>query len=634
LRGGVSLFFADVAEESNDFSHGVRFSKLLFLSFTGVLRLAFSSSASFSYRLYLVFEIAKKKSCQNVRNPRVLSPSERELYERDYVLEAAGPSDRLPFRALEDRTHFLWVYVELFMRLGVRLPFSDFQREVLTRCQVAASQLHLNGWGFLRTFERVCLHFGFRPSWRIFLYTYQLHAPPPGNGFLSFRAYQGRRLFDAFEESIQEFKWHYFKILPLPGIRLFWVDDEGSPYPWVYWNSEARECRVMALDPLETLAFDFLQSLPVGLGKRSNFRCRWILDHSDAEVGAFLDSLLADMEKQSRFDRLKQKMAEVAGVGPRSVLPHVRAPPTTSGASASSPAVLFSAPTASAAPNPLPAAKKKGGSSKDPAGKPFPVQGEEGAKEDPSADLKRKGRKRKAPGTAAEEAAMGVDASWAHKIGIEKAFASKVQMEKELASLEDQVDVLTVERNSTLVAPLLNAEIKSLTQRLQFSEGGHLSALARMTEVEERAKVQAVELESYRAALLKEKKEAEGLAKSLMEKQTALDGAEAAAAHWRDEWKSLAEETGDMVQETFEILMDQVRHLHPAIDFSMISLDTRWDPKAKRIYNPKAEAQEQSEPVVEKQPSPEAGVPAGGNAQEIVPEASAKEDGECPVPNV
>ncbi|MED6150551.1 hypothetical protein PIB30_073431 [Stylosanthes scabra] len=281
--------------------------------------------------------MAKKKSCQNVRNPRVLSPAERELYgwvdaevftqssvlasehlpelrremrlaqdlasERDYVLAAAGPSDRLPFRALEDRTHFLWVYVELFTRLGVHLPFSDFQREVLMRCQVAASQLNLNGWGFLRTFERVCLHFGFRPSWHIFLYTYQLHAPPPGNGFLSFRAYQGRRLFDAFEESIQEFKWHYFKVLPLPGTRPFWVDNEGKSYRWVYWNSEARECRVMALDPLETLAFDFLQSLSVGLGKRSNFRCRWILDHSDAEVGAFLDSLLADMEKQSRFDR-------------------------------------------------------------------------------------------------------------------------------------------------------------------------------------------------------------------------------------------------------------------------------------------------------------------------------------------
>ncbi|MED6221706.1 hypothetical protein PIB30_057413 [Stylosanthes scabra] len=571
--------------------------------------------------------------------------------ERDYVLEAAGPSDRLPFRALEDRTHFLWVYVELFTRLGV----------------LAASQLHLNGWGFLRTFERVCLHFGFRPSWSIFLYTYQLHAPPPENGFLSFRAYQGRRLFNAFEESIQEFKWHYFKVLPLPGTRPFWVDDEGKPYPWVYWNSEARECRVMALDPLETLAFDFLQSLPVGLGKRSNFWCRWILDHSNAEVGVFLDSLLADMEKQSRFDRLKQKMAEVAGVGPRSVLPHVRAPPTTFGASASGQAVPAPAATAPAASSPLPAAIKKGGSFNDPAGKHFPVQGEEGAKEDPSADLKKKGRKRKAPGAFAEEAALGEDSSWVHKvspinrafpdeynfrealdagltngptreilgplvpeqllgtaqhfacqltallwIGIEKAFASKVQMEKELASLKDQVDVVTAERDSALAAPLFNAEIKSLTQQLRFSEDERLSALARMTEVEERANMQAAELKSCRAALLKEKRGAEGLTKSLREKQTALDGAEAAASHWRDEWKSLAEETGDMVQETFEILMDQVRHLHSAIDFSMISLDTRWDPKPERIYNTKAEAQEQSEPVAEEQSGSGAGVPVGG----------------------
>ncbi|MED6213296.1 hypothetical protein PIB30_091815 [Stylosanthes scabra] len=51
--------------------------------------------------------------------------------------------------------------------------------------------------------------------------------------------------------------------------------------------------------------------------------------------------------------------------------------------------------------------------------------------------------------------------------------------------------------------------------------------------------------------------------------------------------------------------MDQVRHLNPAIDYSMITLDTRWDPKAKRIYNPKAEAQDQPEPVVE-QPDPRA----------------------------
>ncbi|MED6195631.1 hypothetical protein PIB30_039699 [Stylosanthes scabra] len=282
--------------------------------------------------------MVKKKSCQNVRVPRVLFVAERELYgwvdeeiftqpsvveadmlpnlhremrltadraaEGDFVLEAAGPSDRLPFRAQEDRTHFLWVYIELFTRLGVCLPFTEFQREVLSRCRVAASQLQLNGWGFLHTFERVCLHFGFRPSLRVFLYTYQLHAPPPGKGFMSFHTYQGRKLFDSFEESIQEFKWHYFKVLPFPGKRSFWLDDEGTPFPWVYWNAEVGDYRITTLDPLETLAFEFLQSLLAGLGKKSNFKCRWILDHSDTVIGVFLDSLRKDMEKQNRFDRL------------------------------------------------------------------------------------------------------------------------------------------------------------------------------------------------------------------------------------------------------------------------------------------------------------------------------------------
>ncbi|MED6222709.1 hypothetical protein PIB30_066941 [Stylosanthes scabra] len=35
---------------------------------------------SFFLKAYLFFEMVKKKSCQNVHNPRVLSPVERELY--------------------------------------------------------------------------------------------------------------------------------------------------------------------------------------------------------------------------------------------------------------------------------------------------------------------------------------------------------------------------------------------------------------------------------------------------------------------------------------------------------------------------------------------------------------------------
>ncbi|MED6225551.1 hypothetical protein PIB30_094696 [Stylosanthes scabra] len=164
---------------------------------------------------------------------------------------------------------------------------------------------------------------------------------------------------------------------------------------------------------------------------------------------------------------------------------------------------------------------------------------------------------------------------------MENTFAAKVQLEKELAATKDQVDVLTAEGDSALAAPLLHAKIKSLSQELERAEGERLSALDRMKEVEERAKVQAAELKSCRSALEQERK--------------------------------------------------KVRHLNPAIDYSMITLDTRWDPKAKRIYNPKAETQEQPEPVVVDQPKPVAEEQPEVLLEQQVEEVVAEEGGGCPI---
>ncbi|MED6118461.1 hypothetical protein PIB30_002711 [Stylosanthes scabra] len=208
--------------------------------------------------------------------------------EGDYVLEATGPSDRVPFRAGDNSPHFLWVYQELFTHLRMRLPFSNFQRDVMTRCRVAVSQLHLNGWGFILPFEKVCLHYGFSPTIRLFFYIYDVHFPPGGYGYISFWARQGRKLFDSYEDSIQEFKWHYFKVLAAPGRRAFWLDRENKPFSWVYWNPEVKDFSVYNLKPLEMAAFKFLVSLSGGLPKRNKFTCRWILDGSGAEVEKFL----------------------------------------------------------------------------------------------------------------------------------------------------------------------------------------------------------------------------------------------------------------------------------------------------------------------------------------------------------
>ncbi|MED6186595.1 hypothetical protein PIB30_068258 [Stylosanthes scabra] len=186
LRGDVSFFFADVSEGNDDFSLAFRGgTTFLFLpsshfafSLSAFSCESFFRTSAFLHpqgfpRLAVILRNGEKEILSKVRVPRVLSVVERGLYgwvdeeiftqpsvieadalpelrremkltadraaEGDYVLEAAGPSDRLPFRAQEDRVHFLWVYCELFTRLGVRLPCTDFQREVLSRCRVAAS---------------------------------------------------------------------------------------------------------------------------------------------------------------------------------------------------------------------------------------------------------------------------------------------------------------------------------------------------------------------------------------------------------------------------------------------------------------------------------------------------------------
>ncbi|MED6197055.1 hypothetical protein PIB30_053185 [Stylosanthes scabra] len=347
------------------------------------------------------------------------------------------------------------------------------------------------------------------------------------------------------------------------------------------------------------------------------------------------------MEKQSRYDRLKQKIAEAAGVGPRLVLPHARSPPNTSGASAFGQAVPAPALVASTIPAPPPDVAKKKESSRDPSGKPLSVEGEEGAKEDPSADLKKKGRKRKAPEASAEEAALGADSSRVHKVSpINRAFPDDCNFRAALDA------GLTNGPTREILGPLVPEQLLGTAQHLacqltaclqswRFLKASASLLLLACRRWRRRLGCRLHSLSPVGLRWKRRKKEAEVLAKSLREKQTALEGVEAAAAHWWDEWKSLAEETGDMVQETFEILMDQVRHLNPAIDYSMISLDTRWDPKAKRIYNPKAEAQKQSETVAEEQPDPVAGVPLGEDVREDAPEVPVVEEGgECPVSNL
>ncbi|MED6158797.1 hypothetical protein PIB30_036103 [Stylosanthes scabra] len=264
----------------------------------------------------------------------------------------------------------------------------------MTHCRVAVSQLHLNGWGFILAFEKVCLHYGLHPTIRLLFYIYDVHFPLGGYGYISFWARQGRKLFDSYEDSIQEFKWHYFKVLAAAGKRAFWLDHENKPFSWVYWNPEVKDFTVYNLEPLEMAAFKFLVSLPSGLPKRNKFTCRWILDGSDAEVGKFLDDLLDIKMKKTKLDDLMARMADPSRMGPRAVLP-IGSPSATAiaaTAAAAASAAVGATPVESSTQVP-PAStasethRAKRQSSKRDRAKVVNLEGEEGLQEDPAADL-------------------------------------------------------------------------------------------------------------------------------------------------------------------------------------------------------------------------------------------------------
>ncbi|MED6157198.1 hypothetical protein PIB30_021191 [Stylosanthes scabra] len=59
-----------------------------------------------------------------------------------------------------------------------------------------------------------------------------------------------------------------------------------------------------------------------------------------------------------------------------------------------------------------------------------------------------------------------------------------------------------------------------------------------------------------------------------------------------------------MCQETLDICLDQVSHLCPGVDFSAITLKSRWDAKGRRVYVP------QESDAVEESPQ----------AEEVLPE--------------
>jgi len=124
---------------------------------------------------------------------------------------------------------FFFFYQVVFKRIGMRLPFSRFERELLTEINVAPAQLHPNSWAFVKAFDILCGYFGHTPSVDIFLHFFELKKQGKSL-WVSFSSISGRVLLTLFQQSFKGWRGKFFRVCcsdydhtVLDGFPLYWV---------------------------------------------------------------------------------------------------------------------------------------------------------------------------------------------------------------------------------------------------------------------------------------------------------------------------------------------------------------------------------------------------------------------------
>ena len=76
-----------------------------------------------------------------------------------------------------DGTPFCFIYTTTFKKVKLRVPFTRFERELLTELDIAPAQLHPNSWAFVRAYQIICTHLGLPASVDVFLYLFEAKNP-------------------------------------------------------------------------------------------------------------------------------------------------------------------------------------------------------------------------------------------------------------------------------------------------------------------------------------------------------------------------------------------------------------------------------------------------------------------------
>ncbi|XP_057757090.1 uncharacterized protein LOC130976285 [Arachis stenosperma] len=199
--------------------------------------------------------VADREYCENFKRYHRIFGNRED--EGDYELVAPDSEKRVSFPPLNQAERpFFYAYDCFFTKLGITIPFTEFETEILWNCNLAPTQLHPNSWAFMKIFQLLCQELGVRPSLCLFLYLFVLTKVGTAKkkaSWISFRATQGRKVFSIFNDSFHDFKNFYFKVRAVDEVHPFFLDKNKEPTFPLWWqeNPVVLKYSLESLDKVE-----------------------------------------------------------------------------------------------------------------------------------------------------------------------------------------------------------------------------------------------------------------------------------------------------------------------------------------------------------------------------------------------
>ena len=106
---------------------------------------------------------------------------------------------------------FCFFYATFFTKVLLCLPLSIFEKELLTKLNVAPAQLHPNSWAFIWGFIILCSQLSILPTVEVFFYFFELKHSGR-QLWASLNGSPGRGLLTLFQSSYKKFKGRSIKV--------------------------------------------------------------------------------------------------------------------------------------------------------------------------------------------------------------------------------------------------------------------------------------------------------------------------------------------------------------------------------------------------------------------------------------